>query len=66
MQIQLNGSVAHIQNAQLNIALEELQFMDLSGMAIAINNTVVPREQWNSTHIQENDQLVVITATQGG
>ncbi|MFT5337567.1 MAG: sulfur carrier protein [Sphingobacteriales bacterium] len=66
MQIQLNGSVAHIKNAQLDIALEELQFTDFSGMAIAINNSVIPREQWNSTHIQENDQLVVITATQGG
>lgn len=36
------------------------------GVAVAVNNEVIPKEQWSSRLLQENDSVLIITATQGG
>jgi sulfur carrier protein len=37
-----------------------------SGVAAALNETVVPRAQWPSTSLCEGDRVEVLTAVQGG
>ncbi|MGW9024276.1 sulfur carrier protein ThiS [Streptomyces sp. NPDC055722] len=37
-----------------------------SGVAAALNETVVPRTQWPSTSLTEGDRVEVLTAVQGG
>ena len=37
-----------------------------SGVAAALNETVVPRAQWSSTALFEGDRVEVLTAVQGG
>jgi sulfur carrier protein len=37
-----------------------------SGVAAALNETVVPRAQWSSTALAEGDRIEVLTAVQGG
>ena len=37
-----------------------------NGIAVAVNNTVIPRLDWNSYHIKETDEVLIISATQGG
>ncbi|MFC8365783.1 sulfur carrier protein ThiS [Streptomyces griseorubiginosus] len=37
-----------------------------SGVAAALNETVVPRTQWPSTPLAEGDRVEVLTAVQGG
>jgi thiamine biosynthesis protein ThiS len=37
-----------------------------TGIAVAVNNEVVPRSQWAGTVLQEGDAVEVITAMQGG
>ncbi|WP_405879226.1 sulfur carrier protein ThiS [Streptomyces sp. NBC_01136] len=37
-----------------------------SGVAAALNETVVPRAQWSSTSLSEGDRVEVLTAVQGG
>ncbi|MFE5141014.1 sulfur carrier protein ThiS [Streptomyces fagopyri] len=37
-----------------------------SGVAAALNETVVPRTQWSSTPLREGDRVEVLTAVQGG
>jgi sulfur carrier protein len=37
-----------------------------SGVAAALNETVVPRAQWSSTALSEGDRVEVLTAVQGG
>lgn len=36
------------------------------GIAVAVNNHVVPQSQWASTALQDQDSILIITATQGG
>ncbi|MFK0021368.1 sulfur carrier protein ThiS [Streptomyces sp. NPDC090798] len=37
-----------------------------SGVAAALNETVVPRTRWSSTALSEGDRVEVLTAVQGG
>jgi sulfur carrier protein len=37
-----------------------------SGVAAAVNETVVPHAQWASTSLSEGDRVEVLTAVQGG
>ncbi|MBH5334417.1 sulfur carrier protein ThiS [Streptomyces pactum] len=37
-----------------------------SGVAAAVNETVVPRSQWPSTPLGDGDRVEVLTAVQGG
>lgn len=37
-----------------------------SGVAAALNETVVPRAQWTATPVSEGDRVEVLTAVQGG
>jgi len=36
------------------------------GIAIAVNNIVIPRNNWQHHLLNENDDVLVIKATQGG
>ncbi|MFG2486981.1 MULTISPECIES: sulfur carrier protein ThiS [Streptomyces] len=37
-----------------------------SGVAAALNETVVPRGQWPATVVGEGDRVEILTAVQGG
>jgi sulfur carrier protein len=36
------------------------------GIAVAVNDTIVPRSQWEDHVLQTGDNILVIKATQGG
>ncbi len=36
------------------------------GIALAVNNIVIPKKEWNQTLLQEGDRITLIKATQGG
>ena len=42
------------------------QVVELQGIAIAINDEVIPKANWEKTALQKNDRLMLIRATQGG
>ena len=43
-----------------------LQIAQADGIAIAVNESVVPRGEWPGCVLQEGDRIFVIRATQGG
>ena len=47
-------------------ALRELGLAERRGVAIAINDNVVPRAQWPTRGLAEGERVLVIQATQGG
>jgi len=66
MEVVLNGQKV-ICNAP--ITLEQLladQKMIKAGIAVAVNHEVVPKLSWNNTSINSKDEILIITATQGG
>ncbi|MCZ8286210.1 MAG: sulfur carrier protein ThiS [Bacteroidia bacterium] len=36
------------------------------GIAVAVNDTVIPRATWGWHAVQSNDNILIIKATQGG
>ena len=46
--------------------LDQLMNNKQNGIAVAINETVIPKGQWGTYLLQPNDKVLVIKATQGG
>jgi len=67
MNIYVNNKLQELP-AQANITamLEALNISSQKGIAIAINNNVVPGAEWKSYALNENDKVTLIRATQGG
>lgn len=46
--------------------VSEVLQLQMGGIAVAINDCVVPRSTWATTLLNENDKLLVIKACSGG
>lgn len=68
MEITINNQVKNL--SEKNLTVQQLLNMEIpdkqKGIAIAINNTVVPRIEWETKNIIQNDNILIIKATQGG
>ncbi|WP_282037482.1 sulfur carrier protein ThiS [Saccharicrinis aurantiacus] len=40
--------------------------LQTKGLAIAVNNAIVQQQNWQSTPLKENDEVLIISATKGG
>lgn len=66
MQIYINREVAEA-NPKLNLEeILEAQGFPKQGIAVAIENKVVPRAAWTTTYLREGAMLTVISAVCGG
>jgi len=61
-----NHQVEVVSNKTLKTVLLENDYKQLQGIAVAINDMVIPKSLWEETIIQENDNILIITATAGG
>lgn len=67
MKIFLNNQLKELSEPlSVSALLQQLQLPHTRGVAIAINNEVISRAEWDSHQLQENDKLTLIRATQGG
>ncbi len=67
MEITFNNNKQEIQEqASVQIIINNLIGDKQKGIAVAVNETVVPRAKWDSYVLQPNDKILVIKATQGG
>jgi len=66
MEVIINQKTFHVNSDSLTEALQLYGLSLKKGVAIAVNNRVVPKSSWNSYSLQPSDQITVITAAQGG
>ncbi|HZK96552.1 MAG TPA: sulfur carrier protein ThiS [Prolixibacteraceae bacterium] len=67
MEITFNNQTCQIEaKSSIQIALNNWIGENQKGIAVAVNETVVPKAQWDSYELQHNDNVLVIKATQGG
>jgi len=67
MEVLVNNQSVKIEEALSLIGLmQKLDMQRHSGIAIAVNNTIVPKDQWESHMLSDADVITLITATQGG
>jgi len=67
MNIRVNDQPRYVAlGATLLDLLRDLALAERKGVAVAINDTVVPRAAWRDHALAESDRVLVIQATQGG
>lgn len=66
MNISVNGERREVAPGTALDALVQSLTAAPSGVAAALNETVVPRAQWPSTLLSDGDRVEVLTAVQGG
>ena len=68
MKVLLNGESAELSDGAT--VLTALQSLDLPGagrgVAVAVDAEVVPRGQWEATHLHEGARVEILRAIQGG
>lgn len=68
MNITINGEVIAV-NEQMKLS----EFVELRlngkeprGIAVALNDMIIPKSKWNETELKENDSVEIVHAVQGG
>lgn len=67
MDIFINNQKTEVdQDQTLRKLLTEFNIDTPKGIAIAVNNNIVPKTIWENHHLKELDRVTIIKATQGG
>jgi sulfur carrier protein len=68
MELKINNQTKQFATDNLTVqALLDLEIPNKqNGIAVAVNNTVIQKSFWNTQKILETDDVLIITATQGG
>ena len=66
MKITFNGNTEEFTATTLAELLESKGLADKNGIAVARNNTVVPRTEWDKTRLEADDKILLIGASYGG
>jgi sulfur carrier protein len=68
MELKINNQRKQFDATTLSVQdLLDLEFPNKqNGIAFAINNLVIPKADWAITILSETDEILIITATQGG
>lgn len=64
--INVNGDECQFdKEGNLQALLEALQ-IETQGIAVAVNEQIISKEQWSTQQLEQNDNILIIKATQGG
>nr|WP_069812090.1 sulfur carrier protein ThiS [Streptomyces sp. TP-A0874] len=66
VQVSLNGAPREIPAGSTLDHLVTMLTTAPSGVAVALNETVVPRGRWSTTPLRPGDRVEVVAAVQGG
>lgn len=66
MKVQVNSKEIEITPDSTLTQLTAQLELTVQGIAIAVNNKMIPRTEWEHFSLHENDNLVIIKAACGG
>jgi sulfur carrier protein len=66
MTVQVNGRPLEVPAGSPLAAVVARVAPARTGIAVALNDAVVPRSRWPDTPLADGDRIEVVTATQGG
>jgi sulfur carrier protein len=67
MQININNQPYQFnENTSLENAIKTLDLEDTKGIALALNEEIIPRSKWNETILYNEDKIILIGAVAGG
>ena len=65
MKLRVNSQEVETEVQTLQEFSQELELAS-NGIAIAVNNRMIPRAEWKSFTLSENDSIIIIKAVCGG
>ena len=65
MKIRINNKETYVQAESLLDLAKELSLPG-RGVAVAVNNRMIPRTDWQQTTLKDDDNIVIIKAVCGG
>lgn len=67
MEISINNVKTTVEeNTSLAAVVATNSGENTKGIAVAVNQNVVPKTEWDSTLLHQKDTIIIIKATQGG
>ncbi len=68
MELQINGEPQTFEADEWTVQrlLEALEIEQRQGVAVAVNDRVVTRSQWETETVSDGDDIEIIRAAQGG
>jgi len=64
--IRVNGEARDTAAHTLEELARQLDLADTAGVAIAVNETIIPRSVWPAHALKNGDRVEVVGAVQGG
>jgi sulfur carrier protein len=61
-----NKSLELVCPENITAVLQQLQIDYARGLAVAVNNEVIPKSRWETYLLNQHDKMTIIRATQGG
>ena len=65
MKLRVNDKEVETRVTNLSLFSQE-QNLPVTGIAIAVNNRMIPRTEWDSHALNEGDNILIIKAVCGG
>lgn len=67
MEIKLNNQIKiFAKQCTVQQLLDQIMPEKQKGIAIAVNKSVIPKINWQNHFLEQNDDVLIIKATQGG
>ncbi|WP_163506838.1 sulfur carrier protein ThiS [Fodinicola acaciae] len=66
MKAQVNGVDRELADDATVAAVIDLLAIPTGGIAVALDDAVVPRSEWGTTYVPDGGRVEILTATQGG
>ena len=66
MNLTINSKPKQFSGKNISELVQSLQMSSTNGIALAVNEKVISKSEWEKFRLNENDKIVIIKATQGG
>lgn len=66
IRVLVNNEFVNCKKEESLLLLISQQLHNLKGIAVAVNNQVIPKKNWETHLLNEHDKITIIHATQGG
>lgn len=66
MNVLVNSQQKEFSGKYISELVHSLQLPGVNGIALAVNEKVIPKADWEKFPLKENDKIIIIKATQGG
>lgn len=64
--VRVNGEAVEVSDGSSLAGLVDSHVAQTRGVAVAVNEAVIPRSAWASTSLAEGDRIEILNAAQGG